>query len=214
MLILASSSPRRSALLAALGLDFKVISASIDESPLSGEPPEEYVVRMATEKVAAIATRRAGEDIVIAADTLVVLDGRFLGKPSTPTEAVGMLTALRGRAHQVYSGLTVRAGDAAQTLTDWCMTEVIMRDYTDKEIQTYVASGDPLDKAGGYAIQHRQFNPVASLSGCYTNVIGLPLCHLVRLLKQFHVIPPNDITQGCITPEGYDCRLTHLIFEN
>lgn len=214
MLILASSSPRRSALLTALGLDFKAISVSIDESPLAGELPEKYVLRLATEKAAAIAVRHPRQDIVIAADTLVVLDGRFLGKPSTPEEAVTMLKSLRRRAHQVYSGLAVLSGNENFTLTDWCLSEVTMRDYWDEEIQAYVASGDPLDKAGGYAIQHRGFNPVEKLVGCYTNVIGLPLCHLVRLLKQSHLSPPTDITQGCITPEGYECQLTHLSFEN
>ncbi len=213
MLILASSSPRRRALLAALGFEFTVVSACIDENPRDGESPIDYVLRIASNKAAAIARRRAPEDTVIAADTLVVLDGGFLGKPSSPEEAVTMLKSLRGRAHQVYSGLAVRGGGENQTLTDWCRTEVTMRDYSDEEIWSYVRSGDPLDKAGAYAIQHRGFDPVEKLIGCYTNVVGLPLCHLVSLLAQFHLRPPNDITQGCRSQEGYHCRLTHLILE-
>lgn len=213
MLILASSSPRRRALLAALGFDFKVISASVDENPRDEEPPIDYVLRIAVEKATAIARKCVPEDIVIAADTLVVLDDRFLGKPSSPEEAVAMLKSLRGRPHQVYSGLAVLGGGDGQSLIDWCTTEVMMRDYSDEEIWSYVRSGDPLDKAGAYAIQHRGFNPVEKLVGCYTNVVGLPLCHLVRLLDHFQLSPPNDITQGCRSQDRYHCQLTHLVLE-
>lgn len=213
VLILASSSPRRSRLLSLLGLDFKVISTPIDESPLPGEMPADYVLRIAAQKAAAVAGTSSPEDVVIAADTLVVLDGRFLGKPSSPEEAIDMLRSLRHRSHHVYSGLVVSTEQGKNQHSDWCMTEVTMRAYTDEEIQSYVASGDPLDKAGAYAIQHHGFYPVEKVAGCYMNVVGLPLCHLACVLSKIGHTPPNDMTQNCITHQGYNCQLTHMLFK-
>lgn len=125
-----------------------------------------------------------------------------------------MLQKLRGRSHYVYSGLSVRDTANDNVLTDLCVTEVQMRAYSDAEIDDYVATGDPLDKAGAYAIQNYNFNPVKKITGCYTNVVGLPLCHLVEVLGNLEINTPDEITRGCRTSNGYNCRLAEIIQEN
>jgi septum formation protein len=143
--------------------------------------------------------------IVIGADTIVVLDGRILGKPSDAAEAREMLLALRDRIHQVYTALALIPLPAGEPLACLALTDVPMRDYTDTEIERYVASGDPFDKAGAYAIQNHGFHPVPHLTGCYANVMGLPLCHLTAQLRRLDVHPPVDVPQACQAATGYDC---------
>jgi septum formation protein len=185
-LILASTSPRRRELVTLFGLDFNFISADIDESPRAGELPEELVWRLSRAKVASgVRDAKQPDASIIGADTVVSLDGAILGKPADVDDATRMLTLLRGRAHTVYSGITVAQG--ARQITQIATTTVWMRDYADAEIAAYVATGDPLDKAAAYAIQNRVFHPVARIEGCYANVMGLPLCHLYRALKAFAV---------------------------
>jgi MAF protein len=206
MIILASNSPRRKQLLALTGWDFQVLAATVDESVWPSEPPDAYVRRLAQGKAQATVeriplTERSGV-LVVAADTAVVDRGEILGKPAGAAEAEIMLRRLRGRIHQVYTGLAVlRPGDGAgmkpAILTDVTMTHVCMRGYNDAEIQTYIASGDPLDKAGAYAIQHADFHPVQNLQGCYANVMGLPVCHLARLLAKFGLQPPPSLAEDC-----------------
>ncbi|HSJ57429.1 MAG TPA: Maf family protein [Anaerolineae bacterium] len=195
-LILASASPRRRQLLALLGLRFVVKAADIDETPLPGEAPTEMVVRVARAKAYAIPTVRRDE-LVIAADTTVVLDGQVLGKPLDARDAVDMLRRLRNRDHVVYTGLTVWHPASRCMITELGQSVVWMRDYADAEIEAYVATGDPMDKAGAYAIQHTVFNPVARVDGCWLNVMGLPLCHLRRALCQFGIEVPSDVPGTC-----------------
>ncbi|HXZ74508.1 MAG TPA: nucleoside triphosphate pyrophosphatase, partial [Streptosporangiaceae bacterium] len=159
-LILASNSPRRRELLSLSGWAFSVQPAQVDESPLPGEKPGDYVLRLAQAKAReAAAAGRAGR-LVLAADTTVALDGDLLGKPGDAAEAADMLRRLRGRSHQVYTGLAALTAPDGNLVTDLCVTAVPMRNYRDEEIEAYVASGDPLDKAGAYAIQHPGFHPV------------------------------------------------------
>ena len=213
MLVLASSSPRRQFLLNFLGISFQVISAEVDERIQGDENPKDYVLRLAYQKSLSIEPPPSKRSIVIAADTAVVDGNQILGKPASPHEARIMLQKLRGRSHYVYSGLAVRDTTNDNMLTDLCITEVQMRAYNDSEIENYVASGDPLDKAGAHAIQNYNFNPVQKITGCYTNVVGLPLCHLIELLGKLGVNTPDEITRGCRTPYGYDCCLTDKIQE-
>ncbi len=188
-IILASSSPRRQQLLALAGLRFTVMRPQVDEAPLPGEDPLAHVRRLSVGKAADVAARAGVEALVIAADTIVVHEGVILGKPATSDEAARTLRRLRGRTHQVHTALAVRRGD--QCASEVVTTGVRMRAYTDAEIAAYVASGDPMDKAGAYAIQHAGFNPVAALYGCYANVMGLPLCYLARMLEPFGVALPG-----------------------
>jgi len=151
------------------------------------------------------------EHIVVASDTAVVNGNVILGKPVDDDEAVSMLKQLRGRVHQVYTSLaTLRVSDG-KLLTDLCITDVPMRDYSDAEIVTYVQTGDPLDKAGAYAIQHPDFKPVNSLHGCFASVMGLPLCHLIRMLDKLNVHPQADVPVACQTTLAYQCPVSRAI---
>jgi septum formation protein len=194
-LILASASPRRRELVTLFGLDFKFVPADVDESPRAGESPEDLVRRLSRAK-AALAAQPFSDSIILAADTVVSIDGAILGKPRDADDARRMLRLLRGRAHTVFSGVTVARG--ARQITQIATTSVWMRDYADSEIAAYVATGDPLDKAAAYAIQHDGFRPVARIEGCHANVMGLPLCHLYRALKEFRsaVAKPDRACQA------------------
>lgn len=200
--ILASKSPRRRQLLAALGLHFTVDAADVDETPLPGEAPEALVCRLCRVKAAAVAVRHPGE-VVLAADTLVVLDGALLGKPADPLEAVAMLTALRDRVHVVYTAVCVMAG--AQGETRISATDVKMRAYTDMEIEAYVETGDPLDKAGAYGIQDPRFAPVESWDGCYSAVMGLPMGLAAEMLRAAGIAAPQDVISACESMTGDRC---------
>ncbi len=213
MLILASSSPRRQQLLTFLGVRFRVLTAEIDERVLPGETPKEYVSRLAISKSQAINPSSAGRCVILAADTAVVDENQILGKPVDSLQALNMLRKLRARTHYVITGLSVRDTMTEEAITDLCVTEVRMRSYHESEIRDYVASGDPLDKAGAYAIQNSGFNPVQKISGCYTNVVGLPLCHLTELLKQLEINHREHTTRGCRTSHGYSCQLVEKIQE-
>ncbi len=189
-IILASTSPRRRELVKQLGLDFRFVSVDIDESPQPGESPIELVRRLSHAKVRQ-GTRDLAAGIVVAADTVVLLDDSILGKPQDARDAVRMLTALRGRSHVVFTGLAVARGSREVQLD--ATTTVWMRDYSDSEIADYVATGDPLDKAAAYAIQHAHFHPVERIEGCYANVMGLPLCRLYLALREFGAAPPDPV---------------------
>jgi MAF protein len=203
-LLLASGSPRRRALLSLLRLPFSVVVADVDETVSGGESPQAMVQRLSQAKALAVAARHACA-LIVAADTTVALDGESLGKPADAAEARAMLCALRDRSHQVYSGLTVIQG--GQTLTDLAESEVWMRDYSDKEIARYVASGDPLDKAGSYAVQHVGFRPARWVEGCFASVMGLPLCHLARTLARLDVAVPADVPAVCQAHTGFVCQV-------
>jgi len=201
-LILASQSPRRRALLAALGVAFTVDAADVDETPLPGEAPDALVCRLCRAKAQAVAVRQP-HAVVLAADTLVALDGRLLGKPADPAEATEMLAALRDRTHQVYTAVCVaHAGEQHARLA---ISHVTMRPYTDAEIAAYVASGDPLDKAAAYAIQHPLFSPVAGWTGCYTSIMGLPLWLVAEMLAQVGIKTPGAVVEVCSGLNGGTC---------
>ncbi|MEE9615977.1 MAG: Maf family protein [Anaerolineae bacterium] len=204
-LLLASQSPRRRQLLALLGLPFEVAVANVAEVPRTDESPAELVVRLGQAKAHAVVTH--SDTVVIACDTVVALDGEILGKPRDATEATSMLHRLRGHSHTVYSGVALLEPATGRALTDVAGTQVTMRAYTDAEIAAYVASGDPLDKAGAYAVQHPGFHPVAALQGCYANVVGLPLCHLTRCLHAWGVEPPCDVSAACQSHTGHRCTV-------
>lgn len=204
-ILLASNSPRRRELLSLTGWDFQIRPAQVDESPLPGETGDRYVLRLSESKARAVASQSSEAQLVVAADTTVVDHGEILGKPRDARQAVIMLERLRGRIHQVYTAVSALDLQADVLLTDLCCTDVPMRDYRDEEIHTYVSSGDPLDKAGAYAIQHAGFHPVEGLRGCFANVMGLPLCHLTRTLRKFGIQPAQDVPQTCQAYLDYAC---------
>jgi len=214
MLVLASNSPRRRELMALGGWMFTFVPAEIDERPLPGEQPKDYVLRLAVGKARATASRVPPDATVIAADTTVVDEADILGKPVDAGEAEAMLRRLRGRVHQVYTALAVLRLADGVLLTDLCKTDVPMRDYTEEEMQAYIATGDPLDKAGAYAIQHDGFRPVESLWGCFANVVGLPLCHLARTLDKLGLLPETDLPQACQAALKYNCPVYSQILND
>lgn len=181
---LASASPRRGELLRQIGVQFRVQAAEIDETPWPHERPEDYVLRLAAAKAAAVAGALApsSQAPVLAADTAVVLDGEILGKPSGPADAVRMLARLSGRSHTVLTAVAVRSG--AATATRVSKSEVRFRPTTAAEREAYCRTGEPLDKAGGYAIQGRAAVFVEHLTGSFSGVMGLPLYETAELLAQ------------------------------
>lgn len=178
--ILASQSPRRKELLGLLNIPFTVRVADIDETMDPGATAYSEVARVSRMKAMAVPCEP--EDLVIAADTIVVCDGRILGKPRDPEEAKEMLHLLSGRDHQVMTGLTVLRGDRAAVVTE--VTDIHFRELSEREIEAYVASGDPMDKAGAYGIQSGAALFCDRICGDYYNVVGLPVCRLTEIMKQ------------------------------
>jgi nucleoside triphosphate pyrophosphatase len=205
-LFLASASPRRSQLLSDAGIAFEQLLAPIDEDALSEDytgPLERLGEYLAREKVLAalqMLERSGRTGMVLASDTTVLLDGSSLAKPRDLAEAEVMLLTLRGREHVVATGVALVGENPACIVSATSSTRVLMRDYTDAEIATYVATGDPLDKAGAYSIQHTEFSPVARFTGCHLGVIGLPLCLVGALLGQWPCEPSNSVTQATDAP--------------
>ena len=204
-LVLASASPRRREILSHLELPFVVQPANVDETPLAGETPAAMVLRLSRAKAAELSTKVAAASdtrdvviiaadaglsaarasravVIIAADTTVALDGLIIGKPKDAAEAEHILRQLRGRMHQVFTGLTLASPQGHQW-SALCETRVYMRAYDDEELLAYVASEEVYDKAGAYAIQDALFHPVERIEGCYLNVMGLPLCEVIRGLR-------------------------------
>ena len=179
-LILASQSPRRRELLGLFRRPFTVRVADIDETMDETLPPCDEVARVSRAKAEAISRQR--EDIVVAADTIVVCAGRTLGKPRSGAEAREMLRLLSGRDHQVMTGMTVLRGDTAVTCTE--VTDIHFRELTDKEIESYIATGEPMDKAGAYGIQGGAALFAQRMVGDYYNVMGLPVCRLYEILSE------------------------------
>jgi septum formation protein len=203
-LILASASPRRHELMLNLGMPFTIRVANVDEESVTDPDPATNVCRTAALKARAVAADLAAEadhpapdSILVAADTTVAVDGRRLAKPSGADEAWWMLRLLRGRRHQVYTGISLLQPASGRIVEAVAATIVTMRDYSDAEIAAYIATGDPMDKAGAYAIQHPHFRPVAALDGCYANVVGLPLCHLVCALEGMGITLPLPGPVAC-----------------
>jgi septum formation protein len=204
-LLLASQSPRRYELLRLLGLPFEVTAADVDETPRADETPAELVCRLSRAMADGAQLLVWYDDtLVIGCDTVVALRGDILGKPRSADEAGAMLHRLRGHHHHVHSAVTLldRFGQATTQLAE---TRLTMRAYSDAEIQAYVTSGDPLDKAGAYAIQHEGFHPVAEIKGCYASVMGLPLCHLARGLREWGIEPATDLPTACQAHTDHQC---------
>jgi septum formation protein len=182
-LILASSSPRRAEILANAGLPFSVLSSAVDESPYPGETPAALVQRLANAKADLVTARTVGPAIILAADTVVVLDDKILGKPSSIEDARHMLQQLSGRTHSVLTGVAlVRLpdGERRQFIES---TLVHFRPITDEELSSYLATEEPYDKAGAYAIQGQAGRYIPRIEGCYFNVVGLPLSRVLTELK-------------------------------
>ncbi len=213
-LVLASASPRRRELLGLLGLVFGVRIAMIKEVIRSNESALEAVQRFASEKAATVAGQLHSPSypVVIGADTIVVLDGEALGKPSDAQEAERTLRRLRGRKHQVYTALSLISVPERISHDRVVCTVVPMREYSDDEIYLYVRSGDAFDKAGAYAIQNPDFRPVTELTGCYANVMGLPLCHLARELQSLGIAPRVDVPAVCQKQLAYACSEYTRVF--
>lgn len=185
MLVLASQSPRRREILAAAGFQFKVRIAPVPEFPEAGEAPADYVQRLARSKAEAIPLHEG--EVALGADTVVVFEGRILEKPADAGDAKRMLEMLSGTEHEVLTGFCIRNADETTTGVESTMVRFIP--LTPKEIETYVASGEPMDKAGAYGIQGLANKFVERVDGCYFNVMGLPVSRVYRQLKKFGVTP-------------------------
>jgi len=181
MLVLASASPRRQELLRNAGIPFEVQPADIAENPRPGEAAKECAERLAREKALAIARQRP-HDCVLGADTVVVVDGQLLGKPSNAADAARMLRLLSGRQHQVITGVCLVVGGRPMVASE--TTLVTVSEITEKEIADYAASGEPMDKAGAYAIQGIASRWIPRIEGDYSNVVGLPVALVWRMLRQ------------------------------
>lgn len=182
-LVLASSSPRRRNILEGLDLEFEIDFPGTEENIDPGEAPEDLVVRLAALKAADVA-RRHTKGTVLGADTIVIIDGETLGKPSDPADAGRMLRTISGRWHEVLTGLAVVRCSDGETVRGFERTRVLVRELTDSEIESYVAGGEPLDKAGSYGIQECGAALVSRVDGCFYNVVGLPVVRLSVLLKE------------------------------
>jgi septum formation protein len=210
ILYLASNSPRRKELLTLIKWEYNLLPAQVDETPLSDEDGIKYVRRISASKALKARDKTGGSGLIIAADTAVVdrrVDGKsvILGKPAGPVEAAEMLHQLRGHVHQVLTAFSILPAGHGTMLFDCCISDVPMRNYSEQEIHAYINTGDPLDKAGAYAIQHAGFHPVEKFAGCYANVMGLPLCHLTRSLIHLGYDPKVNVPQTCQVALKYDC---------
>ena len=185
MIILASQSPRRQELMKLTGLPFAIRIADVDETMDKSLPVQQEVTRVSRMKAQAIASGASPDDIVIAADTIVVIDGRELGKPHSEEEALAMLRLLSGRTHEVVTVLSVCKGSRIES--EAVVTKVTFRALSDPEIRAYIRTGEPMDKAGSYGIQGYGAMFVSHLEGDYFSVMGLPLCPLCRMLRGFGV---------------------------
>ena len=211
-LILVSQSPRRRALVQLLGYPVQFAQADVDESLVTHPNPAINAMQTAQLKANAVRAMYAQQadhqrDVVLTADTIVALDEEMLGKPVDAKDATRMLQALRGRTHTVHTGFSLIDLATGAERHDVHTAIVTMRSYTDGEIVDYVASGDPLDKAGGYAIQHPLFRPVAKVDGCYLGVMGLSLCHLILTLRDWNIAVPVDLTAVASAHDQYPCSL-------
>jgi len=187
-LVLASASPRRRELLQQIGLEFQVIPSCAAEEKLPGETPEELVTRLSLEKAGEVARRKGVEGRwFIGSDTIVLCDDNILGKPRNDAHATEMLQHLSGREHQVLSGYAVIDRQTGEQRAEAVSTRVWFRQLTEAEIARYIATGEPMDKAGAYAIQGLGVCFVARIEGSYTNVVGLPLCRLTTAMKELGI---------------------------
>ena len=212
-LILASQSPRRQALIQLVGYPYRSMAADVDEGSIMHPDPAVNVVQTAQLKARTIARQVHGDTaagnhtLLVAADTTVALGSQMLGKPAGSASALQMLYALRDRTHEVHTGLVVADLADRREVGGTHTAVVTMRDYSQQEVEAYVASGDPLDKAGAYAIQQPTFRPVARLDGCYLGVMGLSVCHLLQCLIDLDVPVVADLTALEQAHQGYPCPI-------
>ncbi|MBN2225078.1 MAG: septum formation inhibitor Maf [Deltaproteobacteria bacterium] len=188
-IILASHSPRRRELLAALGIVFEVIGTDLDESAAAGETVQEHVLRLAGQKAWAVSCKNP-DAVVIGADTIVVTDGDVLGKPADEKDAARMLGLLSGKTHEVLTGIAVVVPQDENAYAQVVRTAVVMRVLEPLEIAAYVATGEPMDKAGAYAVQGMASAFVSRIEGSYTNVVGLPTAEIIGLLRTLGAVKP------------------------
>ena len=187
-LILASGSPQRKELLAKLGIPFEVVTTGVSEDVEPGTAPKDMVEMLAKRKAGAVAdTQTSG--LIIGSDTTIAFEGKILGKPTAQEDAKNILRALRGKRHQVFSGIAVIDAGSKRVETTAVITDIKMCDYSDEEIDDYVATGEPMDKAGAYAIQGKGRQLVEQIEGSFDNVAGLPLNELAGLLRKFGLEP-------------------------
>ncbi len=209
--ILASKSPRRKTLLRNLIDPFIVVNSDVDEREIPGENPGQFVIRLAKEKAlkggAGVLANSLENAFVLGADTIVVDGTEILGKPQDQMDAARILKQLRGKTHKVLSGIALYNLSTGEIQTRLVCTEVVMREYTDDEIQDYIASGDPMDKAGAYGIQNSDFNPAPDFFGCFANVMGLPLCHLAVLMKEMGIETDHRVADRCQDSIDYQCPI-------
>ena len=205
--ILASNSPRRRELFALFNKAFQVAPADVDESRIGGESPAVYGSRLAEKKARAAAKQNPGSAMILASDTTVADGDEILGKPEDAAHARAMLKQLRGRTHQVNTAITLHDPLTGETCTELCVSDVKMRDYTDEEIDAYIQSGDPMDKAGSYAIQNPEFHPADAFGGCFASVMGLPICHLRRAMAKMGYPVEMDNALVCKKHLHYDCSI-------
>ena len=212
-IVLASNSPRRKELLSWTGLQFSLRPTEIDETPLPAELPQEYVQRLAATKARKTSGSAGFGELLLAADTTVADDKEIMGKPKDAADARRMLQQLRGRVHFVHTAIEVLSPSAGRVEQELCSTRVRMRQFTDEEIDQYIKTGDPMDKAGAYAIQNQEFHPVDQLKGCYASVMGLPLCHLERVLQRMGYGERKNVPFVCQDKLGYNCPIFQRVLK-
>jgi len=204
--LLASNSARRRQLIKLTGWDVTFTSTDIDESRQPDEPAHEYVMRLAREKANAI---QPSDQVmlILTADTIVVDRETIYGKPVSATDARDILWALRGHTHQVMTAIALVNPRDQTPVTDLCISGVPMRAYSMNEVDEYIKSGDPMDKAGAYAIQNVQFHPVTDFNGCFASVMGMPLCHLTRTAARIGQTVDDEISKRCQAELNYTCTI-------
>lgn len=193
------------------GWQLETTSSNGDETMLEDETPQQYVRRVAELKSRVDLENAAGSDIIISADTIVVFEGKILGKPKDAQDAAAMLASLRAKEHWVMTAIAVRHAGRENARLELCRSKVRMRAYSDAEIHSYVDSGDPLDKAGAYAIQDNSFHPAEDFSGCMASVMGMPLCHLEKLLRRSRDYAWTDWPSICQKKLEYTCPITSRV---
>lgn len=208
-LLLASGSPRRRELMELTGWEVAICPVPVDEIVQADERAEALAIRLARTKARAAVDECPAGELILAADTIVVDDGTILGKPVDASDAERMLLLLRDRDHEVITALVFLHPASGDEIVETCKTVVPMRAYDNEGLQAYIKGGSPLDKAGAYGIQDREFNPVelSQMQGCFANVMGLPLCHLQRALGRLGHDLAVDLPSRCKAYTGYDCSV-------
>ena len=213
-ILLASASPRRRQLLSLLGIPYDCCVSPVNEEALQEQyrgPVEGMAQWLAEQKALGVHTLpEAADRFIVTADTTVLLQGDILGKPRDHAHARELLWSLRNRWHNVVTGLSVsrKIGDTLEMHSASCTTPVLMRAYSEEDVMAYIATGDPLDKAGAYGIQHPQFQPTANIQGCYLNIVGLPICTLIGLLAKFDIHPATQGRPSSACPWSEHCQIT------